>query len=177
MGILFATNIAGMWFLASAWSKLRDPRTFSEIVPTYPLPGALRSAHFIRAVPIFESATGLALLSAHPRVVSLGACVALLFIACASLMVAIRWTRGERRFRCGCGGDLAESSPAAEVLARNLGLAALLAVSVWGAGSTSYPIEAVAPALLTGCGAVIGARLAGAARSAWGFSKEWNAPG
>lgn len=177
MDILVAANFVGVWFLASAWFKWRDPKTFAAILGTYPLLAPLRSALAVRVVPAVECAIGLALLSAQPRALLYGASVAWLFVASASAVVAIRLARGERRFRCGCGGNLGESHAAAAVLARNAVLAALLVGVMLHIESMSNRTEAVLPALLTGCGAVLGVRFAGAARFAWRATREWKASG
>jgi hypothetical protein len=177
MGILVAASFVGWWFLASAWVKWRDPKTFAAILGTYPLLAPLRSALVVRVVPAVEGAIGLALLSVHPLALLYGASVALLFVASVSAVVAIRLARGERRFRCGCGGNLGESHSAAAVLARNAVIVTLLVCVIFHIESISDRTEPVLPAFLAGGGAMLGVRFAGAVRFAWRATREWKASG
>src|SRR5262245_37966536 len=123
-------SFIGALLLSSAWAKKRHPDVFVEIVRSYPLPSYLKTRAWARMVLLTESLLGLALLSGHDRVVDGGLWGAIIFIFAATCAVLARLARGERRFPCGCGGNLSEAQNATLLLVRNLLLLVLLATAV-----------------------------------------------
>jgi hypothetical protein len=164
----------GMGLLAAAWAKVRDFDLFLELVRGYPLPGRLGPRAVAVGVPALEGVLGTALLSLHPLLSRVGAAGTLALLAAVSGAVGYRLLRGEKRFRCGCGGDLAADHSAAAVLLRNALLAAAAGLAV--AGPAAGPAGAL-PLWLTGAGLVLGAKGAAAALRARRFAREWTASG
>src|SRR5262249_19472807 len=162
-------------FLSSAWSKFRDPATFVMIMESYRLPRGMRIS--ARGIPWLEALLGLALLSPNVRwtVTALGG--ALVFILVASGAVAIRLLRGEKRFRCGCGGDLTEEHNGVGIIVRNILLILLVILGLVGASSHWLPATPVLPIYLIGMSLALCWQLGEALLRAWRFTYEWKASG
>lgn len=170
------SSFVGVFFGTSAWSKFRDPVTFSRISRDYPLP-RLVSARFVgRTIPYLELALALCLLGWPFWSVTLPTIGAILFLAAVSLGVGVRLSRGERRFPCGCTGDLTASHSALGVLGRNLLLISLLQLQVF-AHHPSLPAGPVLAAYFVGVGVTLVLQLAEAARIALATRNEWKATG
>ena len=166
--------VVGALLLFSAGAKLRDWVTFREIVRGYRLPGL---AALAVAVPLLEVVLGLALLSLEPRLTAWGLGGALAFLGRASAAVARRRLRGEKRFRCGCGGDLSEEHPALALLARNGLLIILLAVALVFGENASPRVGERFPVYLTAGATAVGLKLLNALLRARRFRSEWKAFG
>src|SRR5262245_13297429 len=116
----------GVWLIASAWPKFRDVATFTELAGSYPLPRWLKSKSWMIAVPGLESLLAAALLSLDGRLAPAALSGALSFVGGATCLIAARLARGEKRFRCGCGGDFTEEQNADLLMIRNLFLIVIL---------------------------------------------------
>lgn len=167
----------GLLLLLTAWSKYREPRKFLEIVQDYPWLRSTMPRRWVWMVPWLEALLGVALLSLNPWLTTAALVGVLLWILLASIAVAARLVRGERRFRCGCGGNLDEEHSAAGVLQRN-GLLSILVGGVLAIGHPGWPVDtAVLPVYLTAVGGVLGVGLAGAALRAWRNTGQWKVSG
>lgn len=165
----------GLWLLAAAWAKVRRFDTFIQIVRTYPLPGWLRPSVGY-AIPVVEALLAFALLSPWPALAARGLVATLILLCPMSGAVALRLARGERRFRCGCGGDLTREHSAIFVLARNIlvGAAVPAALLILRPG---FEASVQLPLYLAGAAVVLGLRLADAAVVGWRSALEWKAAG
>jgi hypothetical protein len=178
--MLVVAATIGALLIASAWAKVRDPRAFLRIVGEYPVfadhPGAARMAS--NATPWAELLLGLLLLSCRSGLVRVGFWGALGFVGLATLALAQRAARGEKRIRCGCAGNLEETHSLRFLLLRNCLLLAILTAGL------AFPHPAVAPALAdqaalcaAGFGAVLTFKLLGAAWTARRAVNEWRMAG
>ncbi len=173
----FLGCFVGALLLSAAWAKVRDPGTFLEIVRTYPLPNWLPRTTLAWSLPWLEGVLGLVLLLPVGWLTSVGLAGALTLVGLATAAVAMRWLRGEKRFRCGCGGDLSEDQSAIEVLLRNGALIALLAVALAGASETPGVLAPLLPVYLSAIGLLAGLKLASAALRAWRAIHVWKVSG
>jgi hypothetical protein len=179
MSLMFSTFVAcffGLWLLSSAWSKLRDPQAFGEIVRSYPLPRWVNPGALARGIPLLEVLLGLTLLSLDPRLAGPALIGTLGFLGMTTAAVISRLARGEKRFRCGCGGDLGEVHSGSVILLRNTLLIGLGIIGLASADGLS-PSNAALPIYLTGGGLVLGLKLAAALLRAWRYRTEWKVSG
>jgi hypothetical protein len=167
----------GIVLLSSAWSKVRAPRAFRAALAAYPLPRWAAGPAVARGVPVAEGVLGLGLLALSRAWSAAALAGTLAFLTVTTGLVAVRLARGEVRFRCGCAGDLSAEHSAAGVLARNATLIVLAAAGLAGALGAWQPPAARLPLYLAAGGLVLGLTLAGAARRAWGATREWTASG
>jgi Methylamine utilisation protein MauE len=113
-------------FASAALHKLRSPAQFAAILRAYRvLPaGALRGAWL---VPWLELGVAAGLLAAATRLLAAAAAAGLL--VCYAGAIALNLARGRRELACGCGGPDDERPIAPWMVARNLTLALLVAIS------------------------------------------------
>src|ERR1700693_4083855 len=144
--ILAVASTIGALLIASAWSKIRNPRAFLKAVGEYPIfakhSGATHVVtHVVSSlIPWVEVILGLLLLSSWTDLTRLGFRGALVFVGLATLAWAQRAAGGERQIRCGCGGDPDETHSLPFLLLRNcLLLAAITAGLVFSHSMTSHP--------------------------------------
>jgi hypothetical protein len=187
--ILAIASIIGALLITSAWGKIRDPRAFLKIVGEYPLfarhPGTTSvMTHVIKrgittAIPWVEVTLGLLLLSSWTGLTRLGFRGALVFVGLATIALAQRAAGGERRIRCGCGGDLDETHSLAFLLLRNcLLLAAMTAGLVFSHAMTSHPpVDQAVSLCAVGFGVVLTLKLLRAAWAARRAANEWRVAG
>lgn len=129
-GLLLLGCLA-LLFASAALHKLRDLPHFTEVVRAYRvLPkGAVRLAPL---VPVAELAVAAGLVAPAARVgAALAGAALLLFYAAA---IGVNLGRGRRDLACGCGGPDEARPIAPWMVARNVALALLLAVTLvsWG---------------------------------------------
>jgi hypothetical protein len=136
-------------FASAALHKLRDLAHFTDVLRAYRLlpEGAVRLAPL---VPLAELASAAGLLAPGLRFGAALAGAALLLLYAAA--IGVNLGRGRRDLACGCGGADEARPIAPWMVARNLILALLLAVTLlpWGA----RPLLAM-DALTVGAGAVV----------------------
>ena len=173
----FLVFVIGVLLLSAAWAKLQDPGTFLEILGTYPLLGGFSRTTLTWAIPGLEGVLGLALLLPFGWLTSAALVGALALVGLATFLVTVRWARGEKRFRCGCGGDLSEDQSAIGVVLRNGILIALLIVALTGLADTPVVFAAFLPVYLSAVGLVFGLKLASAALRAWRSIHVWKVSG
>lgn len=159
--------------LFSAWSKLMDPRGFRDVLREYPLIPRTSIRTLSRLVPAFEIATGGVLLSQSAWLTRLGVFLAFGFIGLVTVSIASRVWRGERKFRCGCSGDLSRPHSAHLLLTRNTILLGILATAYLDIGSYAAGL----PAVLSGFGLFAMTQLTIAVWSALEAIREWKASG
>jgi hypothetical protein len=165
----------GVYFLVSAWAKLRDLEAFRLICIGYP--GAamigVRTASWL--IVCGETGIGALLIVPLRGGITYGIAVALLWTAAASAAVAVRRLRGERWFRCGCGADLSEETSADFLLFRNALLMAGLTAALARGGVSSMVSFGGMQGLLVAADLVLGAYLIGAAARTWRQLRQWQA--
>lgn len=88
--------------LVGGWQKLRDPQVFAAAIDNYRLLPESLSPLLARALPLFEVAAGLLLLT--PEHSELGGQLAIALLLLVTGAVAINLLRGHADFDCGCGG-------------------------------------------------------------------------
>jgi|GEM_PF-5266358 len=165
-------------FLSSAWTKARSPNQFLALLKSYPLPEVLKTKFSAYCVIVFEVAVGVALLNLSGFRALIGLSIGLSFLLLATAFIAVRWTKGERRFRCGCGGNLDDEEDAAQLLVRNISLIGLFLIGLnylswerlgWSAETLSF--------YLIGGGLLAAAKLGQAIWKAVGLIRIWKAAG
>lgn len=115
----------GSQLVLSALNKFRDFSAFRSILQSYPLPEIFQRGFFAFLIAGAELLLGFSLLSLNEKIVRPGALATIVFLALAGTLIALRWRRGEKVIRCGCG-NLNEERPAARILAGNAALVFLL---------------------------------------------------
>jgi Methylamine utilisation protein MauE len=128
----------GLLFLRSALAKLRKPAVFWAILQRYPCGAWFRTVRRATLLPALELVLAGALLLPLrlPRIATGYAATA--FIILASAGIYGRYRRGEKRFACGCSGNLEEETAVSSMLVRNgaLLLSACYAISAkWRSAS------------------------------------------
>src|SRR5579863_1282063 len=126
IGVLLIGCFA-LLFASAALHKLRSPTRFTVVVDAYRiLPESL--LRFAWLVPVAELAVAIALLVAAARAV--GALAGAALLALYAAVIALNLRRGRRDLACGCGGADDARPIAPWMVARNLGLALLLALTL-----------------------------------------------
>lgn len=108
-------------FLASAWAKIADMRSFEAAVADYGLLPAYLVKVFACVLPLAEAAGAIGLAIGHAR---FGALVLLLLLACFTGAIATNLIRGRRDIDCGCFGPTLRQKLSGWLLVRNGGLVA-----------------------------------------------------
>jgi methylamine utilization protein MauE len=116
----------GLVLLAAAWHKARDWAAFRGAVENYDLLPAVLVVPVAVALPAFEAAAGVALLTEPLR--AAGAALGVVAIGTATAAVAISVVRGRTAIDCGCGGLEGRQRPSWALAARNGVLIAVLVV-------------------------------------------------
>jgi uncharacterized membrane protein len=150
IGALLA-GLFALLFAVAAVHKLRGRAHFAEVFAAYRLlPKGFEHASLV--VPVLEALIALGLLV--PAIRALAACAGAALLALYALAIAVNLRRGRRELSCGCGGPHERRPIAAWMVARNLMLAAVLAVLMlpW----TSRPLAPV-DALTVAGGIAVGA--------------------
>jgi len=162
----------GIYFLLSAWAKLRDLEAFRMIFIGYP--GAaligVRAASLL--IVCGEAGIGALLIVPVRSGITYGIAAALVWTAAASAAVAVRRLRW---FRCGCGTDLSEETSADFLLIRNLLLMAGLTAALARGGVPSVASSGAIQGLLIAADLVLGAYLMGAMVRTWRQLRQWRA--
>jgi Methylamine utilisation protein MauE len=138
--------LVALIFLTAALGKVRHRLAFQGVVANYRLLPDVAVSAFAQLVPLVETAVAAALLvapSPWPEV-SGGA---LLILFAAAMAINIR--RGRRHIDCGCFQSALKQTLSWTLVARNAGLALLLAVPV-AVPEGGLPESAAAEALLVG---------------------------
>lgn len=157
--------------LHSAGSKLADSRNFRAILREY---SALPNSPLLATlVPLTEIAIGLLVLSQNLWLCRLGLLGFAAFLVMVTGVISIRAFRGERKFRCGCSGDLNREHDARLLITRNLALF-LCTGAAWA--WIAEPAEGW-PAALSGVGLFAITQLLTAAWTAREAVNEWKAIG
>jgi hypothetical protein len=126
IGVLLIGCFA-LLFASAALHKLRSPTRFTVVVDAYRiLPESL--LRFAWLVPVAELAVAIALLVAAARAV--GALAGAALLALYAAVIALNLRRGRRDLACGCGGADDARPIAPWMVARNLALALLLALTL-----------------------------------------------
>jgi hypothetical protein len=124
---LAASVGVGLVFLTSGWAKFRHRAVLAGIVANYrilPLPLVGPAA---AALPYTEMAIGGALLAGLNKATALAGIILLLVFAGA---MAVNMRRGRAHIDCGCGLSVLRQPLSRLLIARNLVLAALLAMRI-----------------------------------------------
>jgi Methylamine utilisation protein MauE len=166
----------GAFLLSSAWSKLRRPESFRAIAAQYPFPRVMGERRLVWMIPWIEFTLALAVLTTREPYTLWGVAGTCLFLITASAAVLGRVLRGERRFRCGCGGDLSQSHSAGWILLRNFTWLLLLSRLLVGTIPAAAG-ESVVPSCFAGVGLLASLKLAEAAHSTWRAITEWKVSG
>jgi len=165
----------GIYFLLSAWAKLRDLEAFRLILIGYP--GAAMIG--VRAASLLivcgEAGIGALLIVPVQGGITYGIAAALVWTAAASAAVAVRRLRGERWFRCGCGTDLSEETSADFLMFRSVLLMAGLTAALARGGVPSVVSSGATQGLLIAADLVLGAYLMGAMVRTWRQLRQWRA--
>ena len=153
VGLLIVAGLMAL-FLSASWHKWRALPEFEAVLVNYrlvprPLARLLRSA-----VPALELLLALALASGPTRAAAAAAGAVLLLLY--AMAIAINLHRDRRDLDCGCAAWNERRPIASWMVARNVLLAAMLAVSL--APWSARPLGAV-DALTVGGGVVISALL------------------
>lgn len=168
----------GTYLFLSAVEKSRNFSTFAEIFKSYRIPLLAKSRKVVIGIVLIEFVLALSLLSFNDKMVWVGLCGTLIFISLATIGIAARLLKGEKRFRCGCGKDLAEESSAVWLMLRNLILLAVLSfcLSCATAASLQWSDETLF-IYLSGLGCLSIVQLGDAALKAINHIKKWKALG
>ena len=173
LSILFLAALA-VEFGFSAYAKFKNRETFGSVLHEY----GMRSRRLRRAttfiVPATEGALCVLLLTLQHPWTDVGAWGALGFLIVVTAALAVRAVRGDKRFRCGCGGDLDQTHDAGALILRNAALIFFTAVVI----RLAAPLEASVLQRLEVycCGAVIvmAIRLSATMVSRFRELSEWN---
>jgi hypothetical protein len=125
----------------SAWAKIRRPEVFQTILEAYPFGSRLRVLHAARLAPAVELVLAGALALPVPAARLFGGCGTIAFIIFASAAIYVRYLRGEKRFACGCSGNLEEQTDASGMLIRNGLLLLVTAYALAGYARASSPVD------------------------------------
>jgi uncharacterized membrane protein YphA (DoxX/SURF4 family) len=112
-------------FLTAALGKIRHRLAFQGVVANYRLMPAIAVPAFALVLPLVEAAVAGALLFAPPYWPEASAAILLMLFAAA---MAINIWRGRRHIDCGCFQSALKQTLSWTLVARNAGLALLLAV-------------------------------------------------
>lgn len=138
--------LVALVFLTAAFGKLRHPVELQGVVANYRLLPEWAVPLFTLSLPPIEAIVAVALLFDTTRWPEI--CAALLLTLFAFAM-GINLRRGRRLIDCGCFQAALRQTLSWTLVARNLGLAVLLAIPVAVPPAVSSPAGA-AQALLTG---------------------------
>lgn len=118
--------------LASAVPKLRDLERFRSTVAGFALLPGFAVTPVARMLPLFETASAVALLS--PRAHAAGASALIALFAVFTVALAINVTRGHTDIECGCSGFVTDNAGAgaAHIGWWHVGRAALLVALATG---------------------------------------------
>jgi hypothetical protein len=119
MEVLVLSVIIGTQFSLSALAKISDLSAFVTILGNYPLIRYLNYKTLAVIIIVFEIWLGFSLLSLQGEIIRFALIGAIIFIFLASLLSFIRLIKGEKKFRCGCGGSLDEEQSGVWLLIRN----------------------------------------------------------
>jgi uncharacterized membrane protein YphA (DoxX/SURF4 family) len=133
-------------FLTAAFGKIRHRLTFQGVVANYRLMPEIAVPAFALLLPLVEAAVAGALLFAPPFWPEVSAAILLVVFAAA---MAINIWRGRRHIDCGCFQSALKQTLSWTLVARNAGLALLLAVPA-AVPEGALPASGAAEALLTG---------------------------
>ena len=138
--------LTALVFLSAALGKVRHRLAFQGVVTNYRLLPSIAVPGFAWLLPLLEAAAAVALLfAAAPWPEAIAATLLILF----SAAMAINIRRGRRHIDCGCFQSSLKQTLSWILVARNAGLAVLLAVPATTAeGALLQP--ATAEALLMG---------------------------
>jgi len=118
---------AALLFGSAAVHKLRDPVGFRDALGAY---GLLPEATLAPSVATLIVAEAAITVGCVVPASAAGACLAgALLLALYSAAIGINLARGRRTIDCGCGGPGGARPLRADLVARNLGVAALLCVA------------------------------------------------
>lgn len=126
IGVLLVGCFA-LLFASAALHKLRAPTQFMEVLGAYQVVPK-RLLRFAWLVPVAELAVAAALFVAAAR--SVGALAGAALLALYAGVIALNLRRGRRDLACGCGGADDARPIAPWMVARNLGLALLLVLTL-----------------------------------------------
>jgi uncharacterized membrane protein YphA (DoxX/SURF4 family) len=112
-------------FLTAAFGKIRHRLAFQGVVANYRLVPEMAVPAFALLLPLVEAAVAGALLFAPPFWPEVSAAILLVVFAAA---MAINILRGRRHIDCGCFQSALKQTLSWTLVARNAGLALLLAV-------------------------------------------------
>ncbi len=139
--------LVALVFLTAAWGKLRERLVFQGVIANYRLLPEALVAPTALALPPLEALVGLTLpvdiLAPWPEAVA----AALLLLFAVAMAINIR--RGRRHIDCGCFQSTLKQTLSWTLVARNLGLAAMLLGSLVPA-SGPVPVWGMAEAVLAG---------------------------
>ncbi len=160
----------GALLLSSAWAKLQAPEEFRAIAAAYPFARWLPVRYWAPLVGPLEALLGGFLLVLHPFVAVAALAASLFFLGLATGGVAWRLSRGERRFRCGCGTNLEDEVSPVGVFLRNGLLFALAVVGIVSVvQAAAWPGTPLMPVYLTGFGLLLCQLLTEAGLRAWRY--------
>jgi uncharacterized membrane protein YphA (DoxX/SURF4 family) len=117
----------GLVFLASGWAKFRHRAVLGGVVANYRILPQRLVAPAAAALPYLEMSVGAALIAGMGVLPALAA-IGLLLAFAAAMAVNIR--RGRAHIDCGCGLSALRQPLSRLLVARNLMLAALLALRI-----------------------------------------------
>jgi hypothetical protein len=132
--------------LTAALGKIRHRLAFQGVVANYRLMPEIAVPAFALLLPLVEAAVAGALLSAPPSWPEVTAAILLMLFAAA---MAINIWRGRRHIDCGCFQSALKQTLSWTLVARNAGLALLLAVPA-AVPEGALPESGAAEALLIG---------------------------
>lgn len=119
--------LVALVFLFAAFGKIRHRLAFQGVVSNYRLLPEIVVPVFAMLLPLFEAGVAAALILAPPPVPEVSGAVLLCVFAAA---MAINLVRGRRHIDCGCFQSALKQTLSWTLVARNAGLALLLALPI-----------------------------------------------
>jgi len=117
--------LVALIFLTAALGKIRHRLAFQGVVANYRLLPEIAVPGFALLLPLVEAAVAAALLFTPPMGPEVSAMTLLILFAAA---MAINIRRGRRHIDCGCFQSALRQTLSLTLVARNLGVALLLAI-------------------------------------------------
>jgi hypothetical protein len=163
----------GVTLLLGASIKARDMEAFRLASGGYPGAARFGVAAVSNLFVGSEFVSGALIVAPDPYCSRVGLACGILLTFVATMAVALRWRRGERRFRCGCGTDLNADSSAHILLARNVLF--ILTLSAAAATTNDGPSDVweLSQQYLTAIGIVVSVHLLASARLTRTRIMEW----
>jgi hypothetical protein len=138
--------LVALVFLSAAFGKARHRLAFQGVVVNYRLIPEIAVPAFALLLPLVEATAAAGLLVAPPPWPEIGGAALLMLFAAA---MGINITRGRRHIDCGCFQSALKQTLNWTLVARNSGLAVLLAVPA-SVPDGALPESRVAEALMMG---------------------------